>query len=277
MSSKIEVPAYIYYTGDNVDKATANPHYVSIQRELTERALALIEIDDSFPQMILDVGCGTAISGQLISETMHHMFVGVDIAPEMLLNAIKVVPPSKTPNSFVRADVGLGCPFRAGVFDAAIGIDVLRWLFVSFEGDEPVVKRLKYFFESLHGCLRNGAKAIFNFHPEQSEQAELLNQIAVRCGFGGGIHTEFPNSTKKKVHWLILEVGGVSPDFIEDKFTPTSAQCINVDSFKSYDNHKKKGFNRKEFIKKKKERRRLLGKKTANDSKYSGRSRRRWI
>lgn len=272
MNGKIEEPAYVYYTGENVDKATINPHYVSVQRKLTERALELIEIDDSFPQMILDVGCGTACSGQIIEE--KHMFVGVDIAPEMLMKAIQIVPPSTTPNSYTRVDVGQGCPFRAGVFDAAIGIDVLRWLFVSFDDREPAVKRLKNFFETLHGCLRNGAKAIFNF-PDNREQAELLNQIATRCGFGGGIRTDFPNSNKAKIHWLVLEVGGVSPDAAEDKFT--SYGCVNVDSFKSYGGQKKKGFNRIEFIKKKKERRRLLGKKTANDSKYTGRSRRRWI
>lgn len=274
MSGKIDQPAYLYYTGENLDKATSNPHYVNVQRKLTERALELIEIDNSIPQMILDVGCGTAISGQLLVER-NQMFVGVDIAPEMLINAVQVVPPLTTPNSYVRYDVGRGCPFRAGVFDAAIGIDVLRWLFVSFDDREPAIKRLKNFFETLHGCLRNGAKAIFNFHPETPEQAELLNQTATRCGFGGGIHTDFPNSTKAKVHWLVLEVGGVSPDSVEEKFTPYG--CVNVDSFRPQNNHKKKGFNRIEFIKKKKERRRLLGLKTANDSKYSGRSRRRWV
>ena len=272
MSGKIDQPAYIYYTGENVEKATASPHYVNVQRQLTERALELIELDNSFPQMILDVGCGTACSGQLLDEN-RHMFVGADIAPEMLLNAIKIVPPSTTPNSYVRVDVGQGCPFRAGVFDAAIGIDILRWLFVSFDDNEPALKRLRNFFETLHSCLRIGAKAIFNFHPETSEQAELLTQTATRCGFG--IHTDFPNSTKAKVHWLVLEVGGVSPDSVDEKVTPYG--CVNVDSFRTHHNQRKKGFNRVEFIKKKKERRRLLGKKTANDSKYTGRSRRRWI
>ncbi|OHT13835.1 putative methyltransferase WBSCR22 like protein [Tritrichomonas foetus] len=274
MSSKIEDPPYIYYTEENVDKATANVHYVSVQRQLTERALELIELDNStIPPMVLDVGCGTAISGQLFVENNIN-FVGVDIAPMMLLNAIKIVPP-QTPNSFVRADAGQGLPFRAGVFDAAIGIDIIRWLFANYDGCEPSPKRLRNFFESLHGALRCGARAIFNFHPETTDQAELLSSIATRCGFGGGIHTDFPNSTKARVHWLVLEVGGVMPDAVDEPFS--LGGCLNVDSAHHRRSGKKKGFNKVEWIKKKKERQRLLGKKVANDSKYTGRSRRRWI
>ena len=272
MSSKIEVPPEIYYSGENADKATDNPHYVQIQRKLTERAMELIDVDSGNSQLILDVGCGTSISGQVFSEN-GHFFVGVDIAPEMLLRSLQIIPGS-TGNQFLRADVGAGLPFRAGVFDCAIGIDVIRWLLANYDGCDPVPKRLKRFFETLHGALRCGGKAIFNFHPETSEQAEMLSSIATKCGFGGGIHTDFPNSNKAKVHWLLLEVGGVSPDQVDEQFTAYG--CVNVDAFKPR-HQKKKGFNRVEWIKKKKERQRLLGKKVANDSKYTGRSRRRWI
>lgn len=50
---------------------------------------------------------------------------------------------------------------------------------------------------------------------------------------------------------------------------------MNIDSFIPQNNHKKKGFNRIQFlflIKNKKERSRLLGLNTSNYSKYSGRS-----
>lgn len=274
MSGVIDQPAHLYYTGENVDKATSGQHYVAVQEKLTTRAIELIGLDQAtIPKMVLDVGCGSAISGHILQE-MNHMFVGVDVAPEMLMNAIQIVSPMATANSYTRSDIGQGLPFRAGVFDAAIGLDIIRWLFVSFDDQEPPLKRLRKFFESLHGCLRNGAKAIFNFHPETPEQAELLSMTATKCGFGGGIHTDNPNSSKAKVHWLVLEVGGVPAEEAELGFAP-SLGSTNVDY--SRNKGKKKGFNRVEWIKKKKERQRLLGKKVANDSKYTGRSRRRWI
>ena len=272
MSTDLDTPPYRFYQGENVLKNASSTHYVQIQRQLTERALELLQLDMTVPKLILDVGCGTSISGQVIQET-GNFYVGIDVAGEMLLQAIKAVP--GTPNSLARSDAGIGIPFRAGVFDAAIGIDVIRWLFRQYEGDEPVPKRLRTFFESLHGCLQCGARAIFNFHPENADQAQMLSTIATKCGFGGGIHTDFPNSAKARVNWLVLEVGGISPDQLDEAFAAAPG-CLNVEAGRRYD-RKKKGFNKKEWILKKKERQRLLGKKVANDSKYTGRSRRRWI
>jgi 18S rRNA (guanine1575-N7)-methyltransferase len=272
MSTSLDVAPWFYYTGEVVEKNTKASHYVTIQRQLTERALEILGLDSPWPAFILDVGCGSAISGSTISDA-GHFWCGVDVAAEMLMSAVKYTPTDSL-NCFARVDIGQGLPFRAGIYDAAIGIDVLRWLFRQYDGCLSVAKRLRAFFESLHGCLRCGARAVFNFHPESPDQAELLSIVTTKCGFGGGIQTDFPNSAKAKINWLVLEVGGVS----EGADIPVEPGCpnIGVDAWR-HSNHKKKGFDRKEWILKKKERQRLLGKKVANDSKYTGRSRRRWI
>ncbi len=59
-------------------------------------------------------------------------------------------------------DIGQGFRFRAGIFDAAISVSVLQWLFVAAKKDHNPFKRLQKFFQSLYTCLAAGARAVKN-------------------------------------------------------------------------------------------------------------------
>lgn len=274
MRTGLDDPPYEYYSGDKVAELASSKHYQLCQRQLSQRAIEILNFpDDTCPKMVLDVGCGTGMTVQVVSE-LGHVCVGTDIAPEMMLSAQEAVSVEGIPNCYARVDAGIGLPFRAGVFDAAIGIDLLRWLFRRYDGQEVVSKRLRIFLESLHGCLRCGSRAVFNFNPETADQAQMLVTLATKCGFGGGIHTDFPNSTNARVDWLVLEVGGmVEAERLNEAFTQPGVRI--AETAVRYDHHKKKGFDKKSWIEKKKERQRLLGKNAAHDSKYTGRVRRK--
>lgn len=43
-----------------------------------------------------------------------------------------------------------------------------------------------------------GARAVFQFYPENPSQMELITQQAMKAGFTGGIVVDYPNSTKAK-------------------------------------------------------------------------------
>ena len=43
-----------------------------------------------------------------------------------------------------------------------------------------------------------GAKAVFQFYPENPAQMELITQQAMKAGFTGGVVVDYPNSTKAK-------------------------------------------------------------------------------
>lgn len=49
---------------------------------MTNRALELLNLPPG-PAMILDIGCGSGLSGEILDED-GHIWVGVDIAPSML-------------------------------------------------------------------------------------------------------------------------------------------------------------------------------------------------
>lgn len=104
-----------------------------MSNNLTDSGMVLIYASS------LDIGCGTGMSGDAITE-MGHQFVGVDISENMLrkqlgvqlLPSPHIMPLSEmavereAEGDFVQQDMGQGLPFRAGVFDGAI-----RWVLTS--------------------------------------------------------------------------------------------------------------------------------------------------
>ena len=57
---------------------------IQIQTDMTERAIELLNLDPSQgPYLILDVGCGSGLSGQVISKKGWH-WMGLDISSSML-------------------------------------------------------------------------------------------------------------------------------------------------------------------------------------------------
>ena len=51
---------------------------MEIQNQLAERALELLTLDGSEPHLLLDIGCGSGLSGEVLSEH-GHVWVGVGI------------------------------------------------------------------------------------------------------------------------------------------------------------------------------------------------------
>lgn len=55
----------------------------NIQAQMTDRALELLQLPPGESQFLLDIGCGSGLSGEILDED-GHIWVGVDIAPSML-------------------------------------------------------------------------------------------------------------------------------------------------------------------------------------------------
>lgn len=88
----------------------------TIQSEMTYRALELLALPDHrHPALLLDIGCGSGLSGEILTEEGHE-WVGMDISPSMLEVALE----RECDGDLLLADAGQGVGFRAGTFDGAI-------------------------------------------------------------------------------------------------------------------------------------------------------------
>jgi len=232
--------ASLFYNNKEAKKYDSSSRMIGVQREITERAVELLRLDPSKPSFILDVGCGSGLSGKVLEEH-GHVWVGCDVSRDMLevanqrfdrkrldaqnharkLNG-EVIENEMNESSdeedneedeggnvastgdLMHHDMGSGLPYRPATFDGCISISALQWLCYSNSKGQIPKRRLMRFFSSLYQVLRRGARAVLQFYPETAEQAILISECAAKVGFAGGIVVDYPNSTKAKKHYLVL-------------------------------------------------------------------------
>lgn len=243
---------------------------------MTYRALELLNIPSSQPVFLLDIGCGSGLSGEILDEE-GYVWAGVDIAPSMLQVALE----REVDGDLFLQDIGQGFGFRPGSFDGAISISVLQWL-LNAETSHPTSSppyRLNRFFTTLYSALRNPSRAVFQFYPSSDDQIQLITSIAQKAGFGGGVVVDYPNSKKAKKVFLCLFVGSGGGQQLPKGLEGGEDDYVRFERRREKEKRrdrtgKRKGVKDKAWILKKKELYRQRGKEgVPRDSKYTGRKR----
>jgi len=263
-------PPELFYNDSEAEKYTSNTRIIEIQQQMSERAVELLALPEEVPALILDLGCGSGLSGEVLEES-GHFWVGCDISQSMLDVALE----REMEGDVVLSDLGQGVGmFRPGVFDGAISVSALQWLCVSNSSNQNPYKRLYVFFTTLYSCMKRSAKVVLQFYPDSPQQAELIVQQATRAGFNGGLMVDYPNSTKAKKVYLVLSCGDANFQMPKALGVDDGTQCVYTQNEKvRHGRVDKKAISKKQWILKKKERMRKLGKQVAHDSKYTGRKR----
>ncbi|KAI8832204.1 S-adenosyl-L-methionine-dependent methyltransferase [Chytridium lagenaria] len=207
---------------------------------------------------VLDIGCGSGLSGECLEEN-GHIWVGVDISSHMLDAALE----REVEGDLILQDIGHGVPFRPGSFDGAISISVLQWLCNADKASHEPRRRLNRFFSTLYTSLSRGARAVFQFYPENESQCDLILTAALRCGFTGGLVVDYPNSAKAKKYYL------ASPA------VPQGVEYAGRQRNRQRKRGGKEEASKKDYVLHKKELNRMRGKASVPaDSKYTARKRR---
>lgn len=178
---------------------------IEIQYEMCERAIELLCLPEDERCLVLDIGCGSGLSGGALEEA-GHAWVGIDIARAMLDVALE----REVEGDLVLGDMGQGMPYKAGSFDGAISISALQWLCNADKTSHHPPKRLYTFFSTLFAVLTREARCVFQFYPENGQQIEMVTSQAMKAGFYGGLVVDYPNSAKAKKYYLVLMTGGTA-------------------------------------------------------------------
>jgi len=134
-----------------------------------------------------------------------YEWLGMDISHSMLSVAVE----RNVDGDLFQSDIGDGLPFREGCFDAAISISTLQWLTHCDTSSTKPKQRLAALFNSLFKCLKRGSRAVFQLYPTDSTQLELISECAMKAGFVFSLIVDFPNSSKAKKFYIVLDCGSV--------------------------------------------------------------------
>ncbi|KAM3503685.1 hypothetical protein MY10362_004045 [Beauveria mimosiformis] len=271
--------ADVHYDDVEARKYTTSSRIQNIQASMTRRALELLDLQG--PSLILDVGCGSGLSGEILSSVAPedggpHTWIGMDLSPSMLDVALQ----RDVEGDLVLADIGQGVPFRAGAFDAAISISAVQWLCSAETSDTSPAGRLTRFFNGLYASLRRGGRAVCQFYPKNETQRNMITQAAVKAGFGAGLLEDDPGTKNVKLY-LVLTVGTAGGGGAgAGDITGVVAGMDNVDvedarrKFAAVNKRGEMKKGSKAWIVKKKEQMERKGKIVKATSRYTGRKRR---
>lgn len=197
-------PPELFYNDKESRKYDTNSRIQSIQREITLRCLDLLELKSS--GLILDIGCGTGISGSVLTENNLN-WIGVDVSRDML----NICKEKNESNCIIRCDMGEGLCFQPGTFDGIISVSALQWLFQSYKNSQIPKKRIRLFFTSLYSVCKADTKCVLQFYLKNKKDIDFLKNEALRAGFYGGINIDKPN-TKHMKQYLVLTNSYVKTD-----------------------------------------------------------------
>lgn len=72
-----------FYNETEARNYDQNSRMQTIQTEIAERALEMLQLPEGKASYILDIGCGSGLSGDVLEENGHY-WVGCDISSDML-------------------------------------------------------------------------------------------------------------------------------------------------------------------------------------------------
>ena len=122
MSSRPEnqLPPQFFYNMTEAKKYSNCSRIIEIQSQMSERAIELLNMDNESGSLILDIGCGSGLSGSALAENNFN-WIGIDISRDMMNVAVE----RKSEGDLLEIDMGQGFNFRPGVFDGAVSVSAL--------------------------------------------------------------------------------------------------------------------------------------------------------
>merc|ERR1719273_1108045 len=197
-------PPQTHYGDDAAIKYANNSRMLHIQREMADRAIELLALKPNEPAYILDLGCGSGLSGEALSDA-GYVWLGVDISHSMLSVAVE----RDVEGDLFQSDLGDGLYFREGTFDGCVSVSTLQWLTHCDNSRTKPHRRLDALFISLYKCLKRGSRAVFQLYPTAPSQLEMISECAMKAGFVFSMVVDYPNSAKAKKYYIILDSGSV--------------------------------------------------------------------
>ncbi|MFW9878304.1 MAG: class I SAM-dependent methyltransferase, partial [Candidatus Thorarchaeota archaeon] len=159
-----------------------------------------IEMRDSF--LILDLGCGTGFSSEILIES-GFIVIGVDILHDMILKAKekKVLKENKN-LELILADIN-NLPIKTNIIDHIISISSYNFI---THGKKNYGEKLKLLGETakyLNRILKKKGRIIIEFFPKDNHELDIFNKSFINNGFEGFLVKSNPKQKSGQTFLLL--------------------------------------------------------------------------
>ena len=135
--------------------------------------------------LILDLGCGTGFSSELLVEHGFRV-IGVDILPDMILKARDKKEELTIPKFFelILADINY-LPIRSNEIDHIISISAYNFIAYGKENYGEKIKQLTKTAKYIDKILKKNGRIIIEFYPKDDEELNIFKNSFINNGFDG--------------------------------------------------------------------------------------------
>ena len=164
------IDANKYYGKEEALKYEKGSGMKKVQFEITSRAIELLGLKTG---KVLDVGCGTGFSLEILKENRFEV-TGVDVAEEM----VKI---AKSKGFEVKLGSMLDLDYSDEYFEGLISISAMQW--INGNNVDEVIENYKKVASEMFRVLKNTGRGVIQFYPQSKGEFELWVKCFKFAGF----------------------------------------------------------------------------------------------
>jgi ubiquinone/menaquinone biosynthesis C-methylase UbiE len=153
--------------------------------------------------LIVDLGCGTGFSSEILVENGHRV-IGIDILVDMLSKAKskKQFLQREKDLELILADINY-LPIKQATIDQIISISAYNFIIYKRESDRDISKTINNTARYLRKILKPNGRIVIEFYPKNEKQLELFVSSFINNGFDGFMNKQNPNQKSGQTFLLL--------------------------------------------------------------------------
>lgn len=188
-----KIPVLDDYMGEKAQVYEQRRGLKRIKTMTTARALELLDLEKK--SFILDIGCGTGWSTEIIKNE-GHIVIGLDLSKDMIKLA------QKKGIDTILADMRY-IGIKSNYLDGSISISALNFVAENSKTKKEIKNNYTKVASEIFRILKPGGKAIFEYYPQSDIELKISTQVFSSVGFQGGLVIDGVG-TRKEQKFLVL-------------------------------------------------------------------------
>ncbi|MHA1291959.1 MAG: class I SAM-dependent methyltransferase [Promethearchaeota archaeon] len=172
---------------------------------LFDKKLGVNDIQEDKKYLILDLGCGTGFSSDILIE-YNYKVIGIDILIDMLRLAYKKKKEYHYKNlELILADIKY-LPIRSLSVNHVISISAYNFIINDSQSSEVKEKIMSNTAKYLNKILKKNGRIVIEFYPKNTNELEAFTKSFINNGFKGYMIKSKPNQKSGQIFILLKKI-----------------------------------------------------------------------